>query len=232
MNITETYQVRPVEYDDCKEWLLHKHYAHRIPCISYAFGLYNEELRMVGCCTYGLPANRSLAEGAVEQEWADKLYELNRLVVDEGLPRNVLSFFVAQTLKMLPKPLIIVSYADDGQGHHGYIYQATNWAYTGLSQLRGDWKVKGLDNVHNRHLLDGIKPKEGQSVKEALMEKYGDRVYFHERSRKHRYFQFLGDKRQKKAMLKAFKYPFLPYPKGDNTRYDASYQCEPQGCLF
>ena len=170
MNITETYQVRPVEYDDCKEWLLHKHYAHRIPCISYAFGLYNEELRMVGCCTYGLPANRSLAEGAVEQEWADKLYELNRLVVDEGLPRNVLSFFVAQTLKMLPKPLIIVSYADDGQGHHGYIYQATNWAYTGLSQLRGDWKVKGLDNVHNRHLLDGIKPKEGQSVKEALME--------------------------------------------------------------
>ena len=67
----------------------------------------------------------------------------------------------------------------------------------------------------------------------ALIDHFGeDRVKVEERSRKHRYFLLLGDKRQKRAMLKALQYPIHPYPKGDNARYDASHQCEPQGLLF
>ena len=39
---------------------------------------------------------------------------------------------VSKCLKLLPRPMIIVSYSDTRQGHNGYIYQATNWIYTGL----------------------------------------------------------------------------------------------------
>ena len=36
----EDWEVRPISAEDCKEWFLFKHYAHRMPTISYAFGLF------------------------------------------------------------------------------------------------------------------------------------------------------------------------------------------------
>lgn len=32
--------VKPIKSFECREWLLNKHYAKRMPSISYAFGLY------------------------------------------------------------------------------------------------------------------------------------------------------------------------------------------------
>lgn len=218
--------MRPIPYDEVREWLLFKHYAHRIPSISFAFGLYNKELRMVGVCTYGVPASPSLVSGAISEEYADKFFELNRLVVDDGLPRNTLSFFVATTLKMLPRPMVVVSYADSEQGHHGYIYQATNWLYTGMTKPHSEYSVDGGENKHSRHLLD-----EYGGINEAKAK--GVKMNVGQRSIKYRYFQFLGDKRQKRDMLRKFKYEILnEYPKGDNKRYDASYKPSPQGLLF
>jgi len=222
----QDYEVRAIPYDEVREWLLFKHYAHRIPSISFAFGLYNKELRMVGVCTYGVPASPSLVSGAISEEYADKFFELNRLVVDDGLPRNTLSFFVATTLKMLPRPMVVVSYADSEQGHHGYIYQATNWLYTGMTKPHSEYSVDGEQNKHSRHLLDeygGINEAKAKGVKMSVGQ----------RSIKYRYFQFLGDKRQRRDMLRKFKYEILnEYPKGDNKRYDASYKPSPQGLLF
>ena len=36
----KNYKVQKIKNQECKEWFLHKHYAKRIPSISYAFGLY------------------------------------------------------------------------------------------------------------------------------------------------------------------------------------------------
>ncbi len=235
MSPSQSYTVRPISYDDCKEWCLYKHYAHRIPVISYAYGLYDSDLTLVGICTYGLPANPSIGKGAFAGDWGEKLYELNRLCVNEGLPKNTLSFFLSQTFRLLPKPIALVSYADTSMGHHGYIYQATNWLYTGLSDRHIQYRIEGLEGKHDRHTLDETKKVgRGGDKLAALIDHFGEeRVKVEERSRKHRYFLLLGDKRQKRAMLKALQYPVLSqYPKGDNSRYDASHQCEPQGLLF
>lgn len=231
--IPSTYTVRPIEYDDCVQWCLYKHYAHRIPSISYAFGLYDREtLTLQGIITFGVPASPSLVSGAFGGQYKENFLELNRLCVNEGLPKNALSFLVSQALQMLPKPMVVVSYADSAQNHHGYIYQATNWVYTGLSAPRMDWAVKGLEGKHNRHLMDDCEEAENGSKYKALVKKYGDRVYKVERPRKHRYFYFLGDKRQRRAMAKALVYSIEKYPKGDNSRYDASFEPEIQGLLF
>ena len=53
-----------------------------------------------------------------------------------------------------------------------------------------------------------------------------------DRPRKHRYFYFLGNKTQKKQMLNNLKYKIMPYPKGENKRYDASYKPTVQTKLF
>ena len=143
------------------------------------------------------------------------VHELNRLVVDKQ-PRNVLSWFVAECLRRLP-PMIVVSFADTEQGHHGYIYQATNWIYTGLSAKRTDWKVKGKEHLHGVTIADEFR---GQQNRGQLMrDKYGDDFYLEDRPRKHRYVYLIGSKTQRKRWRKALKYGEEPYPKGDNSRY-------------
>ena len=230
----DDYEVRRIPFEEAKEWVLYKHYAHRIPPISYAFGLYYIGV-LQGICTYGVPMS-SFLKGCLGEEWSDKLLELNRLCVNEGLPRNALSFFVGQTFKMLPSPTVLVSYADSGMNHHGYIYQATNWLYTGLSAKFEDYVVRGLEHLHPSSIGDraGRSDKKGKfSHVEKLREMYGEEnVYLRERSRKHRYFYFIGDKRQKRQMMKCLPYKVEPYPKGDNVRYDASYETSPCGVLF
>jgi len=211
------YEVKSIDYQDCKEWFLKKHYARRIPPIEFCFGLYDQDI-LVGVCSYGTPVSSVLRELFPSY----KLYELNRLVVSDGLPKNSLSYFVSKTIDFIPKPSVLVSYADTSQNHNGYIYQATNWIYTGLSAKFMDYMVKGMEHLHGASVFDLSRGQENRV--EWLREKYGDKLYMKERPRKHRYFYFVGDKRDKKKMIKELPYEIQPYPKGENKRYDASYQ--------
>lgn len=208
----ENYSVKPIPSKETYDWLLNKHYAHRIPRISYAFGLYDDN-KLVGVCTFGMPANNFLCEGICGVEYKNIVVELNRLVI-ECDKTNILSFFVGKCIKYLDRPKIIVSYADNGNGHHGYIYQATNFLFTGTTAERTEiFTGNGKHSRHyNKNTID-----------------YSNRI---KRTAKHRYIYFIGSKKEKKEMLKALKYPILPYPKGDNKRYDASYQPKVQGVLF
>lgn len=200
----DSYSVHSIKPSLTKEWILRKHYAKRMPSISYSFGLFCGD--MIGICTFGNPASPFLCMGVCGSDYRNIVVELNRLVINENLRKNVLSFFVASCLQLLPRPLIIVSYADTKQGHTGYIYQATNWIYTGVTKERTD--IGSGDGKHSRHYDKGIDYRE-------------NRVF---RSAKHRYVYFIGTKPQKKAIRGSLKYPICPYPKGDNQRYDASYK--------
>lgn len=178
-------------------FIMNKHYAQRMPSISWAFGIFVHK-ELVGVCTFGKPASPFLCAGICGKEHSSKVYELNRLVVNEGLPKNTLSQFVGFCLRYLKSnDLIIVSFADDGKGHHGYIYQATNWLYTGKTKERTDKYMPG--NKHSRHYTDEYKH----------IRKF--------RTAKHRYVFFTG--RSRKTLSSALKYDSLPYPKGDNDRY-------------
>ena len=129
MSLDEKYNIKVIPKEETYEWLLKKHYAKRIPSISYAFGLYCGD-KLVGICTYGIPAsNNSLL--LCGEEYKKYAFELNRLIKDDGLEKNLQSWFVAQTFKLLPKPMIILSYSDPNNGHYGYTYQALNFFYTG-----------------------------------------------------------------------------------------------------
>jgi len=218
-------KVKPITHHDCREWLLFKHYAKRIPPIEFAFGLF-DGLQMVGVCTYATPVSQPLR--ALFDDF--KLMELNRLVTNDDLPKNTTSFFVSQTLKMIPKPMVIVSYADTSQNHHGYIYQATNFIYTGLSAKFNDYCVKGMEHLHNGTIMDMSRGKENRV--QWLRDKFGDDLYMRERPRKHRYFYFVADKRDKKRMIQLMPYEVQPYPKGENKKYDASYQPNTQIQMF
>ena len=115
-----------------EDWILHKHYAKRLCSVSCAFGLYIDKM-IEGVITFGMPPSSTLAESICGKDNSKYVLELNRLIINNNLPKNTLSQFVSKSIKMLKKPKIIVSFADPNMNHSGYIYQATNFIYTGQS---------------------------------------------------------------------------------------------------
>lgn len=188
-----------LDYKTSVEFLLPRHYSGRKPAISYGFGWYNGD-KLVAVCTFGKPASNSLCKGVCGDELSSKVFELNRLCVDGDMGIE-LSQFLAMCLRELKKHnLIVVSYADTMMNHCGYIYQATNFLYTGATKRRTD-KYAG-EGVHSRHY-----------------DKDAEEVYRQVRSSKHRYVTFTGSKTFVKHCRKLLNYPVSPYPKGDNGRY-------------
>ena len=186
------------------------------------FGLYNTNKQLEGVISYGSPPSPSLVIGSFNGKYTEIFLELNMLCVNENLKKNVLSYFVSQSIKQMPKPRVLVSYADTSQGHHGYIYQATNWLYTGLTAKRTEWRMRDSDK-HSKTIC------EQYSLEESLA---SNKFYVIDRPRKHRYFYLSANKKEKKEMISNLAYEIEPYPKGDNKKYDASYQCSTQGVLF
>jgi hypothetical protein len=109
-----------------------EHYMHRKPQVSFAFGLFREDV-LVGICVFGIPASRHLQIGVCPSE-PNQVLELNRLWVSDEMPRNSESWFVSRCLAQLP-PYIIVSYSDTIQGHMGYVYRALNFHYAGWTDM-------------------------------------------------------------------------------------------------
>ena len=98
--------------------------------------------------------------------------------------------------------IFVVSYADTAWGHVGYVYQATNWLYTGMSAKRTD-----------TYQPDGLHPRAYNKNNHSNLKQT--------RSPKHRYVYLVGDKRKRKEMLKELNYPVIKeYPKGDSIHYD------------
>ncbi len=171
-------------------FILNIHYAKRKPSISYVYGLYDDK-ELIGVCSFGSPASPSLCKGIAGETNRAKVIELNRLVLKYNR-KNEASYLVGKSLKLLPKPKIVVSYADTAQNHAGIVYQATNFYFTGTSKPRTD--MAGKDGKHSRHHL-GDKTK---------------RVY---RSAKHRYVYINANKTDKKTLLNQLNYPIMEYPK-------------------
>jgi len=186
----DKYTVRQISYDDTKPFILDIHYAKRMPSISFAYGLFLQN-NLVGMVSYGSPASPSLCKGIAGENNKHLVIELNRLVLKNNI-KNEASMLIGSSFKLLPKPKIIVSYADTAQDHLGVVYQATNFLFTGTSKARTD--MAGKDGKHSRHHL-GDKTK---------------RVY---RSAKHRYVYLHGNKRDRKKLFNSLNYLVLDYPK-------------------
>ena len=196
--------ISEIAYDEAVAFLLPRHYSGRKPVVSKAFGLIDDGV-LQAVITYGKPASPSVCVGICGKEYSGKVYELNRMCRSEEY-RKPLSHFVSATLRMLkPFDWIVVSYSDTAMNHHGYVYQACNFLYTGTSAPHAD-KYVPEGSGHNRHAESFDVRKDEFSV---------------ERSIKHRYVYFCTkSKRLKKEWMNSLRYPVLPYPKGDNSNYE------------
>jgi len=196
-------------YARAVEFLLPKHYSGRKPVISKAFGwVIDGELMAV--CSFGKPASPSLCVGLAGEEYSSHVYELNRLCRKDELSEPISQFVGACLRRLKPENWIIVSYADSGMNHNGYVYQACNFIYTGATKRRTDKYTEG--NKHSRHYSND--------------EQNGMRKV---RTSKHRYVYFCtASKKLRREWRESLRYKEEPYPKGENKTYILGDYMEPE----
>lgn len=127
------------------------HYAKSVPVNVLGFNVFNEKKEWCGCILYGSGANNNLPKpyGLV----SGQVVELVRMALN-GKQEST-SKAMAISLKLLPKLLplckLVVSYADIDQNHIGTIYQATNWFFTGETNIgmRTGFIINGK-KTHNK----------------------------------------------------------------------------------
>jgi hypothetical protein len=204
--------IKEIDYSIAKTYISENHYSHTLGCsIQLSLGFYyNNEL--VTAIIYGDPIGINV-KSFLQTE--GKSLELVRLFSKDGLPKNTESYVLSKSFKWLKEKYkdykYLISYADANHGHCGYIYQATNWKYIGLSAKDGHPTIY-IDgkNVHPRSLYS----KHGTSGISVLKEIYGNRLETKEKLQKHVYLMCLGNHRECKDWYS--KFTFLPYPKAHN----------------
>lgn len=205
-------KVVPIDKKTASIFVTEKHYSKRMSIFWAGFGLV-ENGSITGVAVYGQPSPPIQKHAFTDRDF--RLYELARVVI-QSTTKNAGSFLVGNSLKLLePKPCAVISYADMEMSHCGFLYQSTNWAYTGATKSHDKLYVIDGVRTHPMTLRDrGITDPMRWAKENGI-----PTVAPHE---KHRYFQFVGTKADKKSMKSRLKYPIITtYPKCDPLRYDA-----------
>lgn len=210
-------QARIINYETAARMVETYHYVHRVPSIVKAIGMYVDEI-LAGCITLGMIPT-SNASAICGKEYGNNILELTRLFIFDWCGRNSESWLIGQVFNILQKQydyLILISYADTAYNHSGYIYQATNWLYTGISTH----SVEELEDgtiIHSRTANDSRKKINGKPLSSSVFRELYPNAKQIKQEPKYRYIYFLGSKHQRKQLRKALKWPVLPYPKGNVT---------------
>ena len=209
-------EIKEIDYSVAKNYISKNHYSHALGCsIQVSLGFYyNKEL--VTAIIYGDPVGINV-KSFLKTE--GNPLELVRLFSKDGLPKNTESFCIGKSFQFLKENYsqykYLISYADSNHGHCGYIYQATNWKYIGLSAKDGHpiFFINGK-NVHPRSLYS----KHGTSSIPKIKEIYGQSLEIKPKLQKHVYLMCLGNRKECKEWYS--KFTFLPYPKAYNDRIE------------
>lgn len=192
--------VVPMAAQDAREIVEREHYLHRKPSVCCAFALVADE-DVKGVVTFGVPASRDLAVGACRSD-PRLVVELNRLWVADDMPRNTESWFLSRALGLM-EPRIVVSFADTGRGHQGYVYRAANFSYAGWSDMertfpRYDYRRPDQAGHSRDAFRDGRKVADGGFVKVP-------------RSMKVRYWITTGNRTERRALAALCTWPSMSW---------------------
>lgn len=195
--------------DACNALVLRHHYSHKVTSGTWLhFALFHDGMpgRVVGVLQYGYAMNPASGANIVPGTSNKQYVELNRMWVDDCMPRNTESQAISLTLRAIKGKhrdmRFVQSFADERCGGLGVVYQACSFGYYGehtgiFWEMGGDWfhnitaTAPRRRAVDNRRLLAGIAAGTARRVE----------------LRQFRYIHFFGGW-EKQCTLSS-----LPYPK-------------------
>lgn len=193
-------------YGEAVELVKRHHYSRRAPsnvqCVGTLHdsgGLFGDYGEAVAACFFSIPPTR----------WSEDVWELSRLVRDDNpRPLTQLISWTCGAAKAKGADLL-VSFADKTQGHHGGIYQAASWNYSGARDRSIDGVVIDGRFVPGRSCNSQWGTRSPAKLAEILRKT----VAPHFDEGKHLYWRAMNKDGRRKAERLGLE--SLPYPKPD-----------------
>ena len=205
--------------------ITNKHYAKTWTASQHIYAIYwdtqeehsffeDTKIKLIGVVLYGNQVGSRVVKSISDELENGDVLELKRLWVEDGYGKNIESYIISQTLKMLkkdnPDAKVVISYADPGVNHKGIIYRATNWLYQGSEIGIGDSYMYQYPNSDVWLSDRAMSSRIGTNGLRGVLKIIPDMKY-KRKLRKYRYLYFLCSKKLKKHLIKNLKHPLLDY---------------------
>lgn len=209
-------KVYPITVKEARKYIASFHYSRTMPdSTKYVYAGYLGD-KLCGIICYGMGCGKSQYTSLFPNIENGHYLELTRLWCPNDMPKNTESKLIGESLKQLPKNIeVVISFSDQGEGHSGTIYQATNWYYVGVNN-GGKMLIK--DGVKKHPRLLGIYRMRHPELKDKSTEELRCLLGYEycESGRKHKYVFLRGS--NKKSYFKCIKDKIKPYPKFDKLK--------------
>lgn len=205
------------------EWL-----DHKMGTSELAIGLYLDG-HLAGALSFGRTAG-SGAKAILDDPKDGEVMVLARGATEFWAPPNAASFLIGRALKMLKqgvtvhrpwadrvdtiKPHVVVAYADERAGEYGFVYQASNWWYTGTTAPVNVLKDPS-GRIRDSRLISKYAKKRGISYAVQLAEFRLNGYTLEPGYPKHRYIYLLNKRERKRLRVQHQAYP-KPLRGGSN----------------
>jgi hypothetical protein len=188
---------------------------------EHAFGLMWGRF-LGGVVIFGSNAGSNLKTSVCGAEHAHRVAVLIRGCSEHWSHEHSASFLITEACKQMTKlgKNVFIGIADKKAGEQGIVYRSVGWDFcgptTGSIEMfrRPDGKVYDARNVHllTRDRTGGtLKFKRNRAEQKKLLIEEGCE-FFKDNDRKLRYVGIYGDRRTKRILRAALKWPVLPYP--------------------
>lgn len=196
----------------CEKW----HYSKCVPKAKVVRCGVWENGKFIGVVMFGSGATPEI--GSPYGLNQTQICELTRVALThhESPVSRILAISIKKLRVLSPALRLIVSFADAGKGHHGGIYQATNWVYAGGCETHAYCVNGQLTHPKTLYMRYG---KGGQSIPwlRANVDPKAARVIS---GFKHRYLMPLDDDMRKRVEQLRKPYPKRAGSAGSGTSPD------------
>lgn len=149
--------VNVISRDIAKPFVINNHYTRAFGKASLITGMWRKD-KLVGVITFGQPSGRLVAKSLGHTE--QTCFEFLRMVVLDDEPVNR-TYFMSRSIKILrqkfPKVKMLVTYADQTEGHDGTVYKAGSWELHGYTAKKYHYIDMQGNRINKRLPWDAAK---------------------------------------------------------------------------
>lgn len=176
LSADDGYRVEPIEFAAARALIEAHHYLGQLRKSGIQVGLFSGA-ELIGAAVYGQPSREGVVKALWERGTLANTAELLRFYTIDGLEPWLGTWFLSRSIKQLPREIeMLVAFSDPAHGHHGGLYQAASWLFTGITTntpyhyedalgnriAKGTpWKQARRDRVAGR-APEGETPAEGE----------------------------------------------------------------------
>lgn len=204
----DNFKVIEMDRKKANEIIIKNHYSHKIYNATYIhLGVWVEN-ELLGVLQYGYAMNPASQASVVADTKIDEYLELNRMWLDDKLPRNSESKAISYSIKYIKRKFKgkikwIQSFADERCGGFGIVYQACNFNYYG-EHTSDFWEFDGV--VYHNIQMTVLEGTKRYSEEVERLQKNKDKAKKLS-LRQFRYLFFIDKRYKEKCLLKEKDYP-------------------------